>query len=160
MSIIKGIGAIPFKPEEIKEFLWDGEETKKYDKDREEGKTVEEFPLDVEVGYASYKGKMLVSGRDFVYSMAIVRHEDGSMVIASTATEHEAVPVTKKKVRAHTTVAGWLLKPTEAGSDCVYVSHTNFKGSLPKMITNSVAKSQGFKIATIRDAMFAKFGKK
>lgn len=106
---------------------------------------------------------MLASGRDFVYSLGVVRNDEGQIVIASTATEHDSMPPTKKKVRAHTTVAGWLLTPSkeeEGVTNCVYVSHTNFKGSLPKMITNSVAKNQGFKILTIRDAMKAKFGKK
>ena len=57
--------------------MWDGEETKKYDKDKEEGKTLESFPLDVDVGYAAYKGKMMVKGRDFVYSLGVVRNDAG-----------------------------------------------------------------------------------
>ena len=113
MSIIKGIGFIPFTPEEIKAFLWDEEESKKYDMEKEEGQTLEKFPLDVEVGYAAYKGKMLVSGRDFVYSLGVVKNDAGQVAIASTATEHDAMPPTKKKVRAHTTVSGWLLTPSE-----------------------------------------------
>ena len=135
----------------------------KYDKDKEEGKTLEAFPLDVEVAYAAFKGKMMVSGRDFVYSIGVVRNDAGQVAIASTATEHDAMPPTKKKVRGHTTVSGFLLTPSkekEGASDCVYVTHTNFKGSLPEMITNIIAKSQGFKILTIRDAMEKKFGKK
>ncbi len=163
VSIIKGKGSIPFTCEEIKAFLWDKEETKKYDKDKEEAKTIEMFPLETEVGYTAYKGKMLASGRDFVYTVNVIRNDEGQLVITSGAVEHEGAPPIKKKVRAQTTVAGWLMTPskTEPGStDCIYVSHSNLKGSLPKMITNSVAKNQGFKIQIVRDAMLAKFGKK
>ena len=77
------------------------------------------------------------------------------MVIASTGTEHDGCPPVKKYVRAHTIIAGWILTPEtpETLTHCTYISSSNLKGSLPKMISNSVAKNQGFKIQTIREAM-------
>ncbi len=164
VSIVKGRGSIAYSPEEIKNFLWEIDEEMKYDKDKAEGKIIEKFPpLDVMVGYASYNGKLIVSGRDFVYAIGAVRNEDGEIAIASGSTEHDAMPPRKGVVRGYTSVGGWLLSPskTESGSsECVYLNHTNFKGSLPKMITNSVMASQGFRILTIRAAMLAKYGKK
>ena len=106
--------------------------------------------MNISVGYSAYKGKMLASGRDFLYVTYVAKSLDGTMVIASTGTEHDACPPVKKYVRAHTIIAGWILTPDKETPDtlthCTYISSSNLKGSLPKMITNSVAKNQGFKI--------------
>ena len=54
---------------------------------------------------------MLATGRDFLYVTYVSKSPEGTMVIASTGTEHEDCPPFKKYVRGYTIIAGWVLTP-------------------------------------------------
>lgn len=43
-------------------------------------------------------------------------------------------------------IVGWKLEPDKEDKNlthCTYISSNNLKGSLPKMLTNSIAKDEG-----------------
>ncbi len=109
---IKCEGIVPFPPEQILEFLFDEVEKLKYDKDQASGKHIASLPLGTDLGYAAYKGRFMISGRDFLYVSMHAKGPDGTIVLAYESTEHPDYPPEKKYVRAHTSLAGWLLKPT------------------------------------------------
>lgn len=54
----------------------------KYDSDMADGKYLIEFPLDVKLGYSAFKGRFMVSGRDFLYISSHAKGPDGTIVLA------------------------------------------------------------------------------
>ena len=136
----------------------------KYDKDQASGKHIEALPLNTDIGYAAYKGRIMVSGRDFLYVSHHAKGPKGEIVLAYQSTEHPEYEPTKKYVRGHTHIAGWFLTPSEDDpnvSNCLYLSQASMKGMLPKVFQDIPAKNQGYKVFVVRDAMKgSKYAKK
>lgn len=121
------------------------------------------FPLDVKIGYSQFKGRFMISGRDFVYIANHAKGPDGTIVLAFKSVEHPDLLPTKKYVRAHTYIAGWFLKPRPDDPntcDCLYMSEVSLKGSLPQALQDVAANNQGHKVFKVRDAMVSKYGAK
>ena len=156
---VRGYGPIDFSAEKVLEFMKSEGATSKYDDQYKEGRTVETIGLgkNVRVGYSRYKGATLVSDRDFVMILADFKDADGRILTIGTSIDHPDVPPVKKVVRADLLIGGWVLIPDQADPEnkwnAYYISQSDLKGSIPKMITNSVSKGQGLLPKKINEVM-------
>ncbi|KAG8892838.1 hypothetical protein FRB99_002417, partial [Tulasnella sp. 403] len=72
--------------------------------------------------YAVQRGMgWIVSPRDIVGCQDTIYNEDGSVERVQTSVEDPDVPPVSGRVRATLTVAGWVLKPHEKGTDVTYL---------------------------------------
>ena len=156
---VRGYGPIDFPAEKVLAFMKEDGATEKFDDQYKGGRTVETLGLgkNVRVGYSHYKGATLVSDRDFVMILADFKDSEGRLISIGTSVEHPDAPPVKKIVRADLIIGGWVFIPdqTDPENKCnaYYVSQSNLKGSIPKMITNSVSKGQGLLPMKINEVM-------
>eukprot|EP00826_Nyctotherus_ovalis_P043229 TRINITY_DN4528_c0_g1_i19.p1 TRINITY_DN4528_c0_g1~~TRINITY_DN4528_c0_g1_i19.p1 ORF type:complete len:129 (+),score=50.72 TRINITY_DN4528_c0_g1_i19:649-1035(+) len=108
-----------------------------------EGKVVEFYANNMALYNESYKGKLVVSSRDFCFITKKVFEADGSIILPAVSVEDPRVPPTKGNVRARLITAGWIIRPLEGGkSSGTYIVTTNLAGSIPGFMQNMAAKGQ------------------
>ena len=101
----------------------------------------------------SFRGKMLVSSRDFLFLAQAVFNSDGSISIAVTSVEDARAPPAKPHVRGRVIIAGWSLKPAEGGKTlATYVTMADLAGSIPTFMQNMVAKGHTKMVKQFADA--------
>ena len=97
---IRSVGIIPCTPIEVISFLGLQKYKNEYDEIFIEGKAVEEYATGMKLVVESFRGKMLVSSRDFCFAGQTVYHSDGSIIYPVISVEDPRVPPIKPHVRA------------------------------------------------------------
>ena len=85
--------------------------SKKYSDTLIDSDVVENLEMDTTVIYNSYKGKMMVSGRDFCMVTQVYVEDDGTIIYGTSSIEHPKCPPVKKFVRADLIIGGWIFTP-------------------------------------------------
>lgn len=118
-----------------------------------EGKIIQRYPVSMGLYHEVYKGKFLVSSRDFCFADIRVFESDGSIVIPAISVEDPRVPPVKDNVRGTLLLAGWIIRPLEEGkSKATYIVTTNLAGSIPGFMQNIAAKGQTSVVQTFAEA--------
>jgi len=91
-----------------------------------------------EIGfYTVQKGLgWLISPRDIVGIQDTIFHSDGKIERVQTSVPDELVPPIPGRVRATLTLAGWVLKPHDDGTEVTYIVKINPNGSIPIRVIN------------------------
>ncbi len=88
---------------------------------------------------------MFVQDRDFVQKRKVWKNfpTNSSSIIHFKSIEHKSAPHHAKKIRAHTIISGYYLETVSMNpktTKIVIISQTDIKGSIPKLIVNTVSQ--------------------
>ncbi|KAJ3184234.1 hypothetical protein HDU87_005081 [Geranomyces variabilis] len=121
--------------------VWDGR--------FEDGNALVNYNLDESLVMSQQKGTFPVSGRDFVTANMTHYDEDGTIYFTATSVVDRSAPVDTKRVRAHLTVAGWIIKPVPEGVAVTYIVQVDIKGSVPSSIIKVIQTQTPLCIAEV-----------
>ncbi|KAI9332874.1 hypothetical protein DFJ73DRAFT_854971 [Zopfochytrium polystomum] len=124
--------------EEILEKLRDANFRKVWDSRFEGAEILEKFDDDGGFLHSNQKGAMFVSGRDFSVAYHVYREGD-TIFYVQTSVEDSRTPLVNGRVRGHLTVAAWILKKVDNGTEVVYITHVNPNGTVPGTLLKLVA---------------------
>ena len=147
LNCVKGEGVLNFNANVVEEFVFRSETKPLCDDGCEESITIESYGDDTKFEYLRYKGKLLVSGRDFVNVSHKYTDSEGRIIISAYSVPHPDKPEQSGYVRGEVKKAGWIITPDKDDEDkCFvqYVTEIDFAGSLPTALVNSVNTKQGF----------------
>ena len=147
LNCVKGEGVLNFNANVIEEFAFRSETKPLCDDGCEESVPIETFGDDTKFEYLRYKGKLLVSGRDFVNVSHKYVDSEGRNIISAYSVVHPDKPEQSGYVRGDVKKAGWIITPDKDDEDksfVQYVTEIDFAGSLPTALVNSVNTKQGF----------------
>ena len=156
LNCVKGEGWVDFNANVLEEFVFSPDTKPKCDESCEEAHFIENYGDNSKFEYLKYKGKLLVSGRDFVTASYKQTIEDGRIVISSYSVVHPDQPEVSGLVRGDIKLAGWIITPDKDSEDrchAVYITEIDFAGSLPTALVNQVNTNQGFFIAKVKEAL-------
>ena len=111
---------------------------------------------DIKFEYLRYKGKLLVSGRDFVNVSHRYTDADGRIIISAYSVPYEGKPEQDGYVRGNIKMAGWVITPDKDNEDkcfAQYVTEIDFAGSLPTALVNQVNTKQGFFVSRVKEVL-------
>ncbi|CAI2380657.1 unnamed protein product [Moneuplotes crassus] len=160
LNCVKGEGVLNFNSNVIEDFAFQSETKPKCDDGCEESSIIESFGDDIKFEYLRYKGKLLVSGRDFVNVSVKYVDSEGRSIISAYSVPHPDKPEQDGYVRGDVKTAGWIITPDKDNEDkshVVYVTEIDFAGSLPTALVNSVNTKQGFFIAKLAEELKKEF---
>ncbi|KAJ3167927.1 hypothetical protein HDU88_001874 [Geranomyces variabilis] len=121
--------------------VWDGR--------FEDGHALVNYNLDESLVMSQQKGTFPVSGRDFVTANMTHYDDDGTIYFTATSVVDRSAPVDTKRVRAHLTVAGWIIKPVPEGVAVTYIVQVDIKGSVPSSIIKVIQTQTPLCIAEV-----------
>lgn len=123
-----------------------------------EGKIIEEYPNAMILITESYRGKMLVSSRDFCFVDQKIYEPDGTIFLPAISVEDARVPPAKPHVRGRLIIAGWILRPAEGGkTNATYMTTTDLAGSVPGFIQTMAAKGQTSLVKNVAKAFTKRY---
>jgi len=132
-----------------------------YDKSFLSGKDIEVFGSDMRILNWIFKGKLMVSNRDFVMLSHRIFKPDGSIYVAFGSIEDSRAPAAKDPVRAKNIISGFEMKPKgTTRCEITYITQIDLAGSIPQMLQNQIAKGQAEKTKLISESFDKRFGKK
>lgn len=115
---------------------------------------------DTKFEYLRYKGKLLISGRDFVNVSHKYTDADGRIIISAYSVTHSDKPEQSGYVRGNIKMAGWIITPDKDNEDkcfAQYVTEIDFAGSLPTALVNQVNTKQGFFVLKLKEVLKAEY---
>ena len=156
LNCIKGEAVLDFNANVVEEFVFRPETKPRCDDGCEESTAIESFGDDIKFEYLRYKGKLLVSGRDFVVCTHKFTDEEGRIIISTYSVQHADKPDQDGYVRGDIKMAGWVIVPEKDSEDkckVQYVTEIDFSGSLPTALVNQVNTKQGFYVLKVAEAL-------
>ena len=79
---------------------------------------------------------------------------DGTIIFVSFSEPFDDVcPLVDGHVRGELIIGGYILKPTDTGTQCQYLVQSDLKGSIPSSIVNMVSSKQPMVLMNINDAL-------
>ena len=123
-----------------------------WDESFNSGRDVEEIETNSKIVNEKFNGIWPVAGRDFCVFMHSTRLSDGTGVAFAKNTTHTKCPEASPYVRGECVGAGFVLRPDADGEGCVvdYLSHSDLKGSIPKMILAKVGEKQPMNVYRLK----------
>ncbi|KAI9090451.1 hypothetical protein DFS34DRAFT_718741, partial [Phlyctochytrium arcticum] len=169
MPMVRGDATLRgnFSAQEVLSVIRSSAARKFWDARFEDGKVLVNYNLDESLAYSQQKGTFPVSGRDFV-TTNIIKHPDansdtdevdgasGAIFFASTSVVDQVAPLDSKRVRAHLTLAGWIIRPIEDGLFISYIVQVDVKGSVPSSIIKMVQTQTPLCIARVLEYLETK----
>ncbi|CAG8679904.1 16306_t:CDS:2, partial [Acaulospora morrowiae] len=127
----------------------------------DEGSTYERWDLGETLTRSAMKGTFPVSGRDMALINTVDRDpETGTIYFVSTSVIDQAIPLSKKHVRADLKIAGWILKPKKNESgiveavDATYIVEIDIKlDSIPTSILKSISMQTPMCVVKVNDVI-------
>ncbi|KAJ3414051.1 hypothetical protein HDV05_007176 [Chytridiales sp. JEL 0842] len=106
----------------------------------ESGESLEYFSVDEALSYSVQKGTFPVASRDLVSLLTCRRQNTdglGKLIYVATSVNDPTAPSEGRgRVRAHLTVAGWILRQRkEGGIEASYIVQVDPKGTVPSALT-------------------------
>ncbi|KAG8985013.1 hypothetical protein FRB93_006114 [Tulasnella sp. JGI-2019a] len=138
IPLVRGRGIVNgFTPRQFLAFISYPELRTTWDSRTQEAKLLDRYSQ-YEVGfYTVQKGfGWIVSPRDIVGVQDTIFHDDDSVERVQCSVDNSLMPPVSGRVRATLTLAGWVLKPHEKGTEVTYVVKINPNGSIPIRIIN------------------------
>jgi len=124
-------------------------------------KTIEEYPVNMKLAVQAFRGKLLVSSRDFLFLAQSILFPDGTIKLAVISVEDKRAPPAKPHVRGRVIIAGWILKPTKDGkTEATYITMADLAGSIPGFMQSMAAKKQTSIVQCFNDAYIKRYGGK
>ena len=152
LNCVKGEGNVSFNANVFDEFAFRSEIKPACDDGCEESTCLEAFGDDTKFEYLRYKGKLLVSGRDFTTVSHRYTDADGRILISAYSVVNEDKPEQDGYVRGNIIKAGYVITPDKDNDDkCFvqYVTEIDFAGNLPTVLVNQVNSKQGFSLVRV-----------
>mmetsp|Transcript_5231 Transcript_5231/g.4416 ORF Transcript_5231/g.4416 Transcript_5231/m.4416 type:complete len:218 (+) Transcript_5231:28-681(+) len=156
LNCVKGEGVLNFNANVIEDFAFRSETKTLCDDGCEESTSLETFGDDTKFEYLKYKGKLLVSGRDFVNVSHKYTDSEGRIIISAYSIPYADKPEQDGIVRGDIKRAGWVITPDKDNEDksfVQYVTEIDFAGSLPTTLVNSVNTKQGFFLVRLAEEL-------
>ena len=160
LNCVKGEGVLNFNANVIEDFAFQSETKPKCDDGCEESVCLESYGDDIKFEYLRYKGKLLVSGRDFVNVSVKYTDSEGRIIISAYSVPYADKPEQDGYVRGEIKRAGWIITPDKDDEDkahVTYVTEIDFAGSLPTALVNSVNTKQGFYLVELAKELKKEF---
>ncbi|KAG8902368.1 hypothetical protein FRC00_011386 [Tulasnella sp. 408] len=139
IPIVRGRGLVEgFTPQQFLALItYTGVRTT-WDVRTEKAEVVNRFGRFLSEFYAIQRGiGWVVSPRDIVGCQDTIVSEDGSIERVQTSVEDSDRPPVSGRVRATLTLAGWVLRPAEQGTNVTYVVKINPNGYIPITVINN-----------------------
>ncbi|KAJ3161788.1 hypothetical protein HDU86_006559 [Geranomyces michiganensis] len=136
-------------PQQILSVVKSSSARKVWDARFEDGNALVNYNLDEALVMSQQKGTFPVSGRDFVTANMTHYDADGTIYFTATSVIDRSAPADSKRVRAHLTVAGWIIKPVPEGVAVTYVVQVDIKGSVPSSIIKVIQTQTPLCIAEV-----------
>ncbi|KAM3126939.1 hypothetical protein pb186bvf_020963 [Paramecium bursaria] len=140
--LTRGEGFIPHSQEQIHKLLEQVELRPEYDNKCASGYTVKVLNEKSRIFYQQFKGAFLVQGRDLVVLQKTFIEGDIWYAVGKSI-EVSELPPQQGLVRADLKVGAWILEKQGNGTNCIYITWADAKGSLPKSAVNMVRAQQG-----------------
>jgi hypothetical protein len=123
--------------------IWDSKYRQEWDNVLKEFTVLEQYNSQSDLAYFYVESPtFLVSNREFLQRRVFTKTADGAWVIVYWSVEKTDVPVRSGWVRAHTSISGYRIRPSESGCVLDYLSHNDAKGYIPPFLINAVAPSK------------------
>jgi hypothetical protein len=140
------------RPNQIFDVIYDSAYRQKWDTVVSNFQVVQKLDEFTDIIYFIIKTPPLtpVKNRDFVQVRRYKKDfpEPGHITISFQSTTHPSVPVQKNNVRGETIVSGYIIRPArkdpQNSSELVILSQVDIKGSIPKVIVNTVGAKAPF----------------
>eukprot|EP00825_Cyclidium_porcatum_P033186 TRINITY_DN3524_c0_g1_i1.p1 TRINITY_DN3524_c0_g1~~TRINITY_DN3524_c0_g1_i1.p1 ORF type:complete len:244 (-),score=52.29 TRINITY_DN3524_c0_g1_i1:161-892(-) len=148
---IRSEGVINFPAQTVIDLISDLNRRGQYDEIFDSGKVLEDIHKQLKIIYIKNKGKLLVSGRDFV-QLSYSEVANGVYYSVSQSIDYPQVPPAKGLVRADLRYGCWMIKPlTKDSCNVVFSVNIDIKGSVPDALKNHVLNLQTEKVGIIRE---------
>lgn len=111
----------------------------------EDAHDIELLPLNTNIFYNKFKGMLTVSPRDFVMLGTYFVDDCNRHIMVALSIDHPDYPPSKKIVRGHTFIGGWILTPDPDSSLRFYAEYLNkadLGGKLPGFVVKMVSEGQ------------------
>jgi hypothetical protein len=115
---------------------------KSWDEKMKEGFNIVQLDERNDIGYYSAKFPFPLGDRDFLNQRMWMEFDNGEYIIKNYSVQHTDCPEKKGSVRGISIITGYYLKPLEGGgTDLLYITHSDIKGSIPHWLLNSATQS-------------------
>jgi hypothetical protein len=127
-------------PTTMYDALHDPEFRKSWDHNMIEGFNISQLDERNDVGYYAVKFPFPLANRDFLNQRMWAEFENGEYIIKNNMVTHRDCPEKKGFVRATSIISGYYLRPWRNGTELLYMTHSDVKGSVPHAILNSATQ--------------------
>jgi StAR-related lipid transfer protein 10 len=139
LNIVKVNALFPkVEPETMYNALHDAQFRKSWDEKMKEGCNIVNLDTRNDIGYYCAKFPFPMSDRDFLNQRFWMEFDNGEFVIMNRSVRHASCPEKKDIVRGVSIITGYYLRPLAGGgTELLYITHSDIKGSIPHMILNT-----------------------
>ena len=135
-------------PNMMYDSLHDPDYRKTWDDNMLEGFNITQLDERNDIGYYAAKFPRFISNRDFLNQRFWMEFDNGEYMICNHTVEHKACPAKKDFVRGVSYLTGFYIQPLrpgqspdEKGTQFLYMSHADPKGSIPTWVNNMVSST-------------------
>jgi hypothetical protein len=151
-QMVKCTGTIERPAQQIKDFLWNLENKKKWDETLKYNRIVKSFSDNLRIIQEEANAPWPVSNRDFVVAQAWVQRDDGFLIFAKSI--DGVVPDSDGVVRANVLLQGiYIQRETDTRSRITTLGSVDPRGSIPNMVVKKMSKKQIGKLVALRKAL-------
>jgi len=130
------------EPSTMYDALHDPAFRKSWDDKMKEGYNIAQLDERNDIGYYSAKFPFPMADRDFLNQRMWMEFDNGEYIIKNYSVQHSECPEKKPNVRGVSIITGYYLKPMDGGgTELLYITHSDIKGSIPHMVLNSATQS-------------------
>jgi hypothetical protein len=139
LNLVKVNASFPkVEPETMYNALHDAQFRKSWDEKMKEGFNIVNLDTRNDIGYYCAKFPFPMSDRDFLNQRFWMEFDNGEFIIMNRSVRHSSCPEKKDIVRGVSIITGYYLRPLKGGgTELLYITHSDIKGSIPHMILNS-----------------------
>ena len=135
-------------PNMMYDSLHDPDYRKTWDDNMLEGFNITQLDERNDIGYYAAKFPRFISNRDFLNQRFWMEFDNGEYMICNHTVEHKSCPLKKSCVRGVSYLTGFYIQPLrpgqspdEKGTQFLYMSHADPKGSIPTWVNNMVSST-------------------
>uniref|UniRef100_A0A7S1W7X9 START domain-containing protein n=1 Tax=Neobodo designis TaxID=312471 RepID=A0A7S1W7X9_NEODS len=129
------------EPSTMYDALHDPAFRKSWDDKMKEGYNIVKLDERNDIGYYCAKFPFPMSDRDFLNQRFWMEFDNGEYIIMNRSVRHSSCPEKKDIVRGVSIITGYYLRPLEGGgTELLYITHSDIKGSIPHMVLNSATQ--------------------
>jgi len=147
---IRSEGIIPTDIKTLFAYISDFNNRQKYDTNFDTGRIVRNVDDNYYISYQKYKGKLMISPRDFTCACYKNITADDGIILATTFTDLEKYPKEKGCERADLKIGAFMLKKVdEAKTLFTFISLSDVK--LSQMLVNTSLKEVCFNVKYLQE---------
>jgi hypothetical protein len=128
-------------PSSMYDALHDPQFRKSWDSNMIEGFNLVQLDARNDIGYYAAKFPFPMANRDFLNLRSWMEFDNGEYIIMNHSVQHADCPEKKGFVRGYSHITGYYLRPWNGtGTELLYLTHSDIKGSIPHMVLNSATQ--------------------